>query len=351
MKGMFYALVVAAIISSTSAWSQITFQWDDIPTNPGTQVTTMNNDGALVPVNLGTSGPNGTWDFTAMTATDHHDFDWMDPLTTPFPTTFPQANRCSHHYDSSDARHEYTYYTLDATHLVMCGIIKDELPTPIIYTIQNSMPQLVFPIDYLDQWTSVVTYINEYQWTVCDSTVYTVDAWGTVTDQMGIYSCLRVKGFRTYQITISGTPPYVFTYWNYQWYVPGIGTILWIESDQNETNPNFTTGCFFRTTNVVSGVIPRPAESALPSTLILDSPCPNPFNPTTTLSFAVPHTMEIALTIVDLTGREVARLHQGKLTAGSYAIPFNGSSLSSGVYFARLLGDQTCRLQKLVLLK
>lgn len=63
---------------------------------------------------------------------------------------------------------------------------------------------------------------------------------------------------------------------------------------------------------------------------------PNPFNPRTTLTFRIGTAGYVTLFVYDVTGREVRRLVDGQLSAGSYSIPFDGNRLASGTYFCQL---------------
>jgi hypothetical protein len=78
---------------------------------------------------------------------------------------------------------------------------------------------------------------------------------------------------------------------------------------------------------------------------------PNPFNPSTTLSFTLPQTGSVRLAVYDILGREVKLLQEGIVEAGEYAVTFDGSDLSSGIYFARLESTGMVKTQKLLLLK
>ncbi|TRZ51242.1 T9SS C-terminal target domain-containing protein [bacterium] len=81
-------------------------------------------------------------------------------------------------------------------------------------------------------------------------------------------------------------------------------------------------------------------ENKVPSQYILKQNYPNPFNPTTTIEFDLPKAGNVTLKIFDITGREVAREISGlSLRAGNYKVNFNGSMLSSGVYFYSLVLD------------
>ena len=74
----------------------------------------------------------------------------------------------------------------------------------------------------------------------------------------------------------------------------------------------------------------------LPTEFSLAQNYPNPFNPETTIPFALPVRANVKLSVFDLLGREVATLVNGTMDAGSHAVNWNASDLSSGVYFYRL---------------
>ncbi|HPS64881.1 MAG TPA: YCF48-related protein, partial [Ignavibacteria bacterium] len=63
---------------------------------------------------------------------------------------------------------------------------------------------------------------------------------------------------------------------------------------------------------------------------------PNPFNPTTKISFNLPMNSYVRLAVYNIIGQEVKVLINGRMTSGYKEIQFDGSSLSSGVYFYRL---------------
>ena len=78
---------------------------------------------------------------------------------------------------------------------------------------------------------------------------------------------------------------------------------------------------------------------------------PNPFNPSTNISFNLLKDESVNLTIYDNRGREVARLVEGFKSAGSHVVRFDAVNFVSGVYFARLTGSGINQTQKLMLLK
>ncbi len=66
---------------------------------------------------------------------------------------------------------------------------------------------------------------------------------------------------------------------------------------------------------------------------------PNPFNPTTTISYNLSALSSVTLKIYDVLGREVKTLVNGRQNAGSYTLKFDASRLSSGVYFYMLVAE------------
>ena len=87
------------------------------------------------------------------------------------------------------------------------------------------------------------------------------------------------------------------------------------------------------------------------NTYSLSSNYPNPFNPTTKISYTIPERSNVSLKIFDLLGSEVAELVKGEIEAGSYIIEFNASTLPSGIYFYKLQAGDFVETKKMVLMK
>ncbi len=93
-------------------------------------------------------------------------------------------------------------------------------------------------------------------------------------------------------------------------------------------------------------------ETAIPpSQPVMVETYPNPFNPTTTIAYRLAKAESVQLRIFDLSGREVARLVDGRQEAGRHEILFDGSGLASGVYLYRLQAGDVAASGKLLLLK
>jgi hypothetical protein len=89
----------------------------------------------------------------------------------------------------------------------------------------------------------------------------------------------------------------------------------------------------------------------VPSRYDLAQNYPNPFNPATKISYDLPLDGKVSLKLYDMIGREVATLVNEVQTAGYYSVNFNGSSLSSGVYFYTITSNNFAATKKMMLLK
>lgn len=77
----------------------------------------------------------------------------------------------------------------------------------------------------------------------------------------------------------------------------------------------------------------------IPDKFNLSQNYPNPFNPSTKINYDIPFEGKVSLKLFDITGKEVASLVNEVQTAGYYSVTFNGSGLSSGIYFYRLISE------------
>lgn len=79
---------------------------------------------------------------------------------------------------------------------------------------------------------------------------------------------------------------------------------------------------------------------------------PNPFNPTTNINFSIPNSQTVSLKVYDILGNEITALvNNERLTAGTYKVDFNGSSMSSGIYYYTLKTESFIDTKKMILIK
>ena len=78
---------------------------------------------------------------------------------------------------------------------------------------------------------------------------------------------------------------------------------------------------------------------------------PNPFNPTTVITFTLQREGATKLVVYNSLGQEVKTLLNENMRVGLYSVPFNGSNLTSGVYFYKLESNNQIEVKKMLLLK
>jgi len=78
---------------------------------------------------------------------------------------------------------------------------------------------------------------------------------------------------------------------------------------------------------------------------------PNPFNPTTQISYQIPDDGFVNLTVYNTLGQVVAELVNERQVSGKYSVQFNATNLSSGVYFYKLESSSFTKVNKMLLLR
>lgn len=89
----------------------------------------------------------------------------------------------------------------------------------------------------------------------------------------------------------------------------------------------------------------------LPASVTLAQNFPNPFNPSTNISFSIPENAHVRLAVYDLLGRQVAQVVDAPMVAGSHTVTFDASSLTSGVYVYRIEAAGQVSSRRMTLLK
>jgi Secretion system C-terminal sorting domain len=94
------------------------------------------------------------------------------------------------------------------------------------------------------------------------------------------------------------------------------------------------------------------AKNALPNEYTIESIFPNPFNPTTTVSMSLPVDSNLNVRVFNTVGQEVTVLADDRFAAGRHQFSFDGSGLSSGIYFVHAsVPGEFSKMQKVVLMK
>ncbi|MFZ4590736.1 MAG: T9SS type A sorting domain-containing protein, partial [Ignavibacteria bacterium] len=92
-------------------------------------------------------------------------------------------------------------------------------------------------------------------------------------------------------------------------------------------------------------------STEIPTKYSLGQNYPNPFNPITNVKFSIVKTGDVSLKVYDVQGREVQTLVNEKLNAGTYEVKFDGSMLTSGVYFYKMVSEGYSETKRMLLIK
>jgi hypothetical protein len=99
------------------------------------------------------------------------------------------------------------------------------------------------------------------------------------------------------------------------------------------------------------GVEPARERIPLPTTFSLSPNYPNPFNPSTTIEYALPFPAHVKLNVFNSLGQIARDLVDGRMEAGYYRVRFDATGLSSGVYFYRMQAGTFVETRKLLLVR
>jgi hypothetical protein len=89
----------------------------------------------------------------------------------------------------------------------------------------------------------------------------------------------------------------------------------------------------------------------IPERYSLEQNFPNPFNPTTTIRYAIPRDEPVTLEVYNLIGQLVTTLVDERQDSGSYEVVFKAEMLASGVYFYRLIAGNFTEVKRMIILR
>jgi len=92
-------------------------------------------------------------------------------------------------------------------------------------------------------------------------------------------------------------------------------------------------------------------EIPIVNEFLLSQNYPNPFNPTTTIKYQIPELSVVTLKVYDVLGNEIATLVNEEKPSGNYEVEFDGTILTSEVYFYQLRAGSFVETKKMVLMK
>lgn len=348
-------------LSGGAAFSQITITADDFLGSIGTTARYLDDQRSNIPVNVGSAGPNQVWDYSTTTVpsplvVEHYT---VLPASTPYFSYFPNANLTRHFKIISDSSLQlYHYWEVIPTAVNFLGIASevhlDTLDTTFIDYDTDSVP---LPAAYGDSWLNVESdtfSVMGFMNIDIDSTVSTIDAWGTLQLPSGSYNVLRLRddvvsrSYVVFDTTIiqTGSESYI----GYTWISKDGYELLGIQSQPGETNPNFTDAQGLSILDAIITGIDDQAGSIV-SDFYLAQNYPNPFNPSTRIRFALPQNAPVNLAVYNALGQKVATLVNQQLPTGEHSVTWEARDLPSGIYYYRITAGEFRETRKAILMK
>jgi sugar lactone lactonase YvrE len=121
--------------------------------------------------------------------------------------------------------------------------------------------------------------------------------------------------------------------------------VIWRKAPEDNAEAELVASGLGRVSSVTvvsPGTSTTALNEELPSGFVLHQNYPNPFNPATIIAYELPDAVDVKLSLLDITGREVRVLDSGLKQAGSHRLTLRAGDLPSGVYLYRLrAGDHT----------
>jgi hypothetical protein len=132
-----------------------------------------------------------------------------------------------------------------------------------------------------------------------------------------------------------------------------VGYAYDLPSGDGCTEPTWTAGSFTYRDNICFTILTDVGKNSIniPSTYSLKQNYPNPFNPVTKISYDIPKQGLVTMKVYDVLGREVRELVNEVKAPGNYTVDFNGTELSSGVYFYKLEANGFSDIKRMILIK
>lgn len=345
---LFLKLFLISFLSGSTVNAQIVLDSNRKPV-VGDSFTTSEMD--TTGVHEGASGSNILWDFSNVTATGKQwTANYVNPSEAPGDSLFPDADVAVNYDELS-----YSFYDTEGSTVHSLGLAFQDFSIVYFNTEKVSEYPFTFNSTFLDNFQAQYELEKGLDVRNIGITQFTGDAFGNIVLPDGSsHNALRVKIFRQTADTMfaAGIPVSTseFKATTYEWYTseskfPVFG-ISYLEINVNgnltvDKQVDFNTGT---TTDV-------DYNNSSINNFALEQNFPNPFNPETNIKYSINSNQFVSLKVYDVLGNEIADLINEEKSAGVYEVKFNGSELSSGIYFYRLQTGGLTETKKMILMK
>ena len=117
-------------------------------------------------------------------------------------------------------------------------------------------------------------------------------------------------------------------------------------ANNSVNEPNFLWRVSASTLSILENIRP-----GIPGEYYLSQNHPNPFNPSTTIEFALTKAGDVQFDVFDMNGKLVMESYEGRLSAGYHSMEIDASGMPAGVYMYRLTSNEFSSMKKMILLK
>ncbi len=363
MKQFVVLLFCFLLFTGIKSFAQITITESDLQgyVTVGNTLSAI-NDTSTTSLNIGNTGAT-SWDFSGLSADQVFTLTCVAPSGTPLGSHFPSATVCF--FDTTEISgyllSSWLYLGVNNGLLNYGSAGQGSAGGFQINFLSHNNPvakNLVLPLTMNTNWTEDYvttdsTIISPLPTTVTTTNIHDenmVDAYGNMKLPGGAtVQALRLRSdTRTYQQAVDGsyydrTISYLFLTMN--------GTQISVDA-ADTSSPNTGVIPVSNITFINAGITDvRQANNTIPENFKLEQNFPNPFNPTTTISYSIPSSQKVILKVYDELGREVTTLVNNDQSAGNYSADFNAAGLASGIYFYRLQAGDFVQMKKMILMK
>jgi hypothetical protein len=309
-----------------------------------------------VTLNVGSSGANQTWTAPQVDAPLTGSNELVQPNTTPFSSSFPTATHAFRSMDADGLGEGYSYTRLTSGGAYSLGMATGAAGQEILIVYDDESLDIPFPATYGTEWTSLNHYSSEplpgVTITSTDSTIHHIDGWGTLNNQFGTFSVLRIFS-HSFITNVTDFPPFPPTttetsFYYYEWITQSGIPAMTMWSNMDETEPEFTLGGV--SFAIAGPVSTDPIRGPIASSFTVGQNYPNPFNPTTSLPISLENAGNVEITIYNELG-EVISSEVRTFGPGNHTVGFDGSAWASGNYFAQVKAGDQLQTKRMTLVK
>lgn len=292
-------------------------------------------------VTEGPAGANITWDFSLLVPGDTAMGKVVDPVTTPYASSFTNSDLCG----TDDT--SYQYYKTAPNEYSLTGIANSALTIPYTdFQLVFAYP-MTFGSSFSDNFEG--TFFSGIQFYRTGSVTIDCDGYGTLKLPNGTYTdVLRIKYVQNIQDSFNiGVPQYYYysftTWW---WMTPGTRATLFayhiIITDIGFGPDTTYAGSYLKSTSQPTGL------NKIPPYLTEFNAYPNPATDHLTIDYSSGIADGARITLHDVYGRFIKEILNEKNSARSNKIEFSTLGLSKGIYIIRMNSDGVIRNQKIM---